>query len=123
MEAKNYKFVESHEWINFLDEETALIGITEYAQNSLGDIVFVNLPEVGSTITLGTSVGDLESVKAVSDFYTPVSGEVLEVNEELLMAPELINQDAYGTWFIKVGKITETEKLLSYDEYEALEKE
>ncbi|MCI8565000.1 MAG: glycine cleavage system protein GcvH [Lachnospiraceae bacterium] len=112
-----YKYRESHEWVKFEDETTALIGISSYAQESLGDIVFVNLPSVGDAVTAGETFADVESVKAVSDIYSPVSGVVAEVNEALCDRPETINEDPLGAWFIKVEKITETEELMEEEAY------
>jgi glycine cleavage system H protein len=95
------KYTKEHEWIK-IDGTTGTIGITDYAQNSLGDIVFVELPKPGSEITIGKSFGTVESVKAVSDLYAPVSGTVTEVNPELANAPEKVNTDAHGAWMVKV---------------------
>jgi glycine cleavage system H protein len=95
------KYTKEHEWIK-IEGTTGTIGITDYAQNSLGDIVFVELPKPGSEITLGKSFGTVESVKAVSDLYAPVSGTVTEVNPELANAPEKVNTDAHGSWMVKV---------------------
>ena len=110
------KYSKSHEWIA-LDGDTAVVGLTDYAQSELGDLVFVNLPEVGDTVEAGEVFGDVESVKAVSDVYSPVTGEVTEINEELLDSPELINDDAYEAWFIKVKDVSATEELLTAEEY------
>ncbi len=110
-------YSKSHEWVKFLDENTALIGLTDYAQDSLGDLVFVNLPEAGDTVTAGEPFADVESVKAVSDVYSPVSGVVAEVNEELADAPELMNSDPYGAWLVKVENITDKEELLGAEDY------
>lgn len=112
------KYVKSHEWVRFLDEETVLIGITDYAQNALGDLVFVNLPEVGDAVVSGEVFADVESVKAVSDIYSPVTGEIAEVNEDLLDNPALLNEDPYGAWLVKVAGVADTEDLLSAGEYE-----
>ncbi|MDO4475055.1 MAG: glycine cleavage system protein GcvH [Eubacteriales bacterium] len=112
------KYSKSHEWVKE-EDGIVVIGISDFAQEELGDLVFVNLPEVGDEITMGTPFADVESVKAVSDVYSPVSGIVCEVNEELLDTPEAINEDAYGAWFVKVKEVTETEELLSAEEYEA----
>ena len=112
------KYRKSHEWVKFLDESTALIGISDFAQNSLGGIVFVNLPEEGDEVTAGKEFADVESVKAVSDIFSPVSGVVAEVNEELLDAPEMINENPYDSWFIKVENISETEDLMDAEAYE-----
>ena len=112
------KYSKSHEWVK-LDGGTAVVGLTDFAQSELGDLVFVNLPEVGDTVEAGEVFGDVESVKAVSDVYSPVTGEVTEINEELLDSPELINDNAYEVWFIKVKDVSETEELLTAEEYKA----
>ena len=96
-----------------------MIGLTDYAQSELGDLVFVNLPEEGDEISVGEAFSDVESVKAVSDVYAPVSGTVCEINEELMDAPEKINEAPYEAWFVKVKDITEREELLSAEEYKA----
>jgi glycine cleavage system H protein len=113
------KYTKEHEWIK-VDGSNATIGITDYAQESLGDIVFVDLPKVGSEITAGKTFGTVESVKAVSDLYAPASGAVTEVNGELATAPEKINKDANHTWMIKVKlkDPTELNRLLSAADYE-----
>ena len=111
-------FTESHEWVNMIDDTTATVGISDYAQNELGGLVFVNLPEPGDEVEVGKSFGDLESVKAVSDVFSPVTGVVCAVNEELLDNPALINEDCYGAWLIKVNEVTEEEELLDAEEYE-----
>lgn len=108
----------SHEWVKE-EGEAVIIGLTDYAQSELGDLVFVNLPEEGDEITVGESFSDVESVKAVSDVYAPVSGTVSEINEELLDAPERINESPYEAWFVKVKDVTEKEELLSAEEYKA----
>ena len=113
------KYAKSHEWVKMLDEETALIGLTDYAQDALGDLVFVNLPEAGDEVTAGEAFADVESVKAVSDVYSPVTGTVEEVNEALLDAPESINESPYDAWLVKIGSVTDTEELMSAAEYEA----
>ena len=113
------KYAKTHEWIR---EEDGLIviGLTDFAQDQLGDIVFVGLPEVGDAVEVGDSFADVESVKAVSDIYSPVSGVVAEVNEELLDAPEAMNGDPYGAWLIKVKDVTDEEEgMLDADAYEA----
>jgi glycine cleavage system H protein len=97
----DFKYTKEHEWIKS-DGKTASIGITTYAQESLGDIVFVDLPKPGAEITAGKTFGSVESVKAVSDLYAPASGTVTEVNGELATSPERINKDAHGSWMIKV---------------------
>lgn len=112
-------YSESHEWLKVLDDGTALIGITDYAQDELGDIVFVNLPMEGDSVTAGEAFGDVESVKAVSDVLCPVDGTVVAVNEELLDAPQLINENPYDAWFIKVENFSGDDQLMSAAEYEA----
>lgn len=111
-------YSKSHEWVKE-EGDVAIIGLTDYAQSELGDLVFVNLPEEGDEVTVGEAFADVESVKAVSDVYAPVSGTVSEVNEELLDAPESINESPYEAWFVKVSDITEKEELLSAEEYKA----
>ena len=115
----DYKFTKQHEWIK-ANGKSASIGITHYAQESLGDIVFVDLPKVGSEIVAGTAFGSVESVKAVSDLYAPASGTVTEVNGELASTPEQINKDAHSAWMIKITlKDTgELNSLLSASDYE-----
>ncbi|MFC2661871.1 MAG: glycine cleavage system protein GcvH [Eubacterium sp.] len=114
---QDLKYSKSHEWVR-IDGDTAYIGITDHAQESLGDLVFVNLPEVDDEITTGDPFGDVESVKAVSDLLAPVDGVVAEVNEELLDAPEKINEEPYDSWMIKITEIGDTDDLLDADEYE-----
>ncbi len=113
------KYTKSHEWLR-MEGDIAVVGISDYAQDALGDVVFVNLPQEGDETTAGESFGDVESVKAVSELICPVSGTVCAVNEDLLDAPELLNQDPYAAWIIKVENVSETEELLEADEYEAL---
>ena len=119
---ESYRYTREHEWI---EVGAGKIGITDYAQSTLGDIVFVDLPKVGATIEKGKVFGSVESVKAVSDLYSPVTGTVVEVNEELATAPEKINTDAHGAWMLKV-KITDPSQLdglLSAKDYEKYVKE
>ena len=112
------QYTRSHEWVR-TEGDTATIGITDHAQDELGDVVFVELPEVGATLDAGDSFGTVESVKAVSDLYTPVGGEVVEVNEALGDSPEKINEDPYGEgWILKVRVSDEGAGLLSASEYE-----
>ena len=115
----DYKYTKEHEWLK-IDGGIGVIGITDYAQNSLGDIVFVELPKVGAEITAGKTFGSVESVKAVSDLFAPVSGTVTEVNEALNTAPEQVNKDANATWMIKVSLKDpgEASGLLSTADYE-----
>ena len=112
------KYSKSHEWLKE-EDGVSVIGISDFAQDALGDVVFVNLPEVGDDAAAGEAFGDVESVKAVSDLISPVSGTVCEVNEDLLDQPELLNEDPYGTWNIKVENVTDTEELLDAAAYEA----
>ena len=115
----DFKYTKEHEWIK-ANGNTATIGMTNYAQESLGDIVFVDLPKPGSEITLGKTFGSVESVKAVSDLFAPASGTVTEVNAELNTAPEKVNKDAHGSWMIKVTLKNPSEMgaLLSAADYE-----
>ena len=112
------KYSKSHEWVK-MEGDVAVIGISDFAQNALGDVVFVNLPGVGDAVTAGAAFGDVESVKAVSDLVSPVSGEIVEVNEALSDEAEALNSDPYGSWIIKVSGITDTEELLDAAAYEA----
>jgi glycine cleavage system H protein len=96
------KYTESHEWVRAEADGTVTVGITEYAQDALGDIVFVELPKVGKSYTAGDDAAVVESVKAASDIYAPVSGEVIAVNEDVAGAPESINADAYAAWLFKI---------------------
>ena len=113
------RYTKEHEWV-MVSGTTASIGITQYAQDSLGDIVFVDLPKVGSDIASGKMFGSVESVKAVSDLYAPASGNVTEVNEALATAPERVNQDAHASWMLKVtlSNPAELNNLLSAADYE-----
>ena len=115
----DFKYTKEHEWIK-ADGNTATIGITHYAQESLGDIVFVELPKVGGEITAGKTFGSVESVKAVSDLYAPASGTVTEVNGELATAPEKINKDAHSAWMLQITLKNpgELNSLLSAADYE-----
>lgn len=112
------KYSKSHEWVKE-EDGVAVIGLTDYAQSELGDLVFVNLPEAEDEVTVGEPFADVESVKAVSDVYSPVSGVVCEINEDLLDAPESINESPYDAWFVKVKDITDREELLTAQEYQA----
>lgn len=111
-------YSKSHEWVKEEGEEM-VIGLTDYAQSELGDLVFVNLSEEGDELTVGEAFADVESVKAVSDVYAPVAGTVSEINEELLDAPEKINEAPYEAWLVRVKDVTEKEALLSAEEYQA----
>ena len=115
------KYADSHEWVK-LDGDVATIGISDYAQHALGNIVYVDMPEVGDEVSQGDDFGAVESVKAASDLISPVSGEVVEVNEELVDKPELINEDAFGNWIIKVkvSDPSELDKLMDAEAYKKL---
>ena len=117
------KYTKDHEWVKMLDDPTALVGISDFAQSELGDLVFVNLPAVGDDVVAGEAACDVESVKAVSDVMSPVTGSVAEVNEELDDSPELLNSDPYGAWIMKIENVTDFSELLSAEEYEAFTKE
>ena len=117
IDPKELKYSRDDEWLRY-DGDDAYVGITDYAQSELGDLVFVNLPEVGDEVVAGEPFGDVESVKAVADVYSPISGEVLEVNEDILDDASLINSDPYGSWFAVIGDITSKGELLSAEEYD-----
>jgi glycine cleavage system H protein len=114
------RYTKEHEWIE-LDGNLGTVGITDYAQSTLGDIVFVDLPKVGDPVTANQTFGSVESVKAVSDLYSPVSGKVTEINAELATSPDKVNEDAYAAWMIKVelADTAQYNALLSAADYEA----
>lgn len=112
------KYTKDHEWIK-MEGDVAVIGITDFAQDALGDVVFINLPQEGDEVVAGESFGDVESVKAVSDVMSPVSGTICAVNEDLEDSPENLNSDPYGSWIIKVENITGYEDLMDAAAYEA----
>ncbi|MBQ6013404.1 MAG: glycine cleavage system protein GcvH [Firmicutes bacterium] len=112
------KYSKDHEWV-MMDGGVAVIGITDFAQDALGDVVFVNLPQEGDEVGMGEAFGDVESVKAVSDLNSPVSGTVCAVNEAALDSPESLNSDPYGTWLIKVQDLGDTEELMDAEAYKA----
>lgn len=118
---EDVRYTEDHEWVGG-DGDTLKVGVTDYAQDQMGDIVFVELPEVGTTFEKGEEFGTLESVKAVSELYMPISGEVVAVNEDLADAPELINQDPYSNWIIEIKPSDqgELENLLIVEAYRDL---
>ena len=123
---EDLKYSKEHEWVEVLGDNKVRIGITSFAQNSLGDIVFVEIPEVDDEVTADETMGSVESVKAVSDLYCPVSGKVVEVNEDLEDAPEKINEEPYGAgWMIVVemSDPSDLDKLLTAQEYDAFTKE
>ena len=121
MDPENLRYTKEHEWVR-VEGDVGIIGITSHAQSELGDIVYVDLPKPGTVIQQGKTIGSVESVKAVSDIYTPVSGEVAEVNALLTESPETLNKDPYGTgWLVKI-KLSdpgEPAKLLTAAEYQA----
>lgn len=112
------RYSKSHEWVK-TEDGVAVVGISDFAQDALGDVVFVNLPQVGDTVVAGETFGDVESVKAVSDLISPVSGVVCEVNTDLEDSPENLNEAPYDAWIIKVENVTDEEDLLDAEDYEA----
>ena len=113
------KYSKSHEWVKMLSDTTALVGITDYAQSELGDLVFINLPVVGDAVTKEEALCDVESVKAVSDVVSPLTGVVAEINEALMDEPQMLNESPYEAWIAKVEDITDTEELMDAAAYEA----
>ena len=121
MYPEEYRYTKEHEWV-VIEGDVATIGITDHAQNELGDIVYVDLPQPGDAAAAGTTIGSVESVKAVSDIYSPVTGEVVEVNESLAEAPEKVNEDAHGGgWLVKIklSAPAEVDQLLTAADYQA----
>ena len=118
---ENLKYTVDHEWV-MIESDRAKVGITDYAQDALGDVVFVDIPEVGKRVTVGETVTEVESTKSVSDIYAPLEGEIIEINQDLDDSPELLNGDPYGEgWiFIPVPTICSTGNLLSANEYREL---
>jgi len=112
-------FTKSHEWILFSDATTAKVGITDHAQHALGDLVYVGLPQAGTAVEKRQSIVELESVKAASEVFSPVTGEISRVNEELTDNPERINESPYESWIVEIGGITDREEMMSTEEYEA----
>lgn len=121
--SKEIKFAKTHEWVQFISETEAIIGISDFAQSELGDIVFINLPIPGDEFKVSESFGDVESVKAVSDLHLPVAGVISEINEEILENPAKVNEDPYGAWFVKVQDVTGQDELMNSEEYEKFCKE
>lgn len=111
-------YSEDHEWVK-VDGDVAIVGITDYAQSELGDLVFVNLPEEGDEVAIGDAFADVESVKAVSDVLSPVDGTVAEINEEILDAPEKINEAPYEAWFVKISNFSGEDSLMDAAAYKA----
>jgi len=117
------KYSRDHEWVKMVDDTTALVGITDFAQEKLGNLVYVTLPVVGDEVIAGENACDVESIKAVSDIVSPVSGVIAEVNSQLDDAPELLNDDPYEAWIFRAENVTNFSELLSADEYEAFTRE
>ena len=120
MNPKNLKYHREHDWVR-IEGDTAVFGLTSYAQETLGDIVYIELPEVGADVTAGAPYAEVESVKAVSDVYAPLSGSIVEINEEVIDAPELINESPYEEgWLIKVrmSDLSEADDLMAAAEYD-----
>ena len=120
MDHKKFKFTKDHEWLN-LHEDLAIVGITDYAQSQLGDIVFVEMPELSSKLIASESFGAIEAVKTVADLFAPVSGKVIEINENLDSSPDLVNSDPYNEgWIVKlkIDNNDEINQLMNYDEYQ-----
>ena len=116
------KYVGSHEWLKLEDDGIITVGITDHAQDLLGDVVFVELPEVGRTVSADEEIAVVESVKAASDVYAPIAGEIVEINDELVDSPELANEDPYGkAWFFKIkpANVADYDDLLSAEEYQS----
>ena len=113
------KYSDTHEWVEFISKDRARIGLTDFAQSSLGGVVFVKLPEVGETLTAGEGFAEVESVKAVSDIISPLSGTVAAVNGDMPDAPERINEDPYSAWLVEVSDITSQKDLMDAAAYEA----
>lgn len=113
------KYTKSHEWVKDLGGGCALMGLSDYAQDQLGELVFVDLPEVGDAVTAGEAFAEVESVKAVTDVFAGVTGKIAEINEELPDSPQKVNQDPYGAWLVKIEDITATGELMDAKEYQA----
>ncbi|WP_328536561.1 glycine cleavage system protein GcvH [Streptomyces sp. NBC_00344] len=115
------RYSKEHEWLSVAEDGVSTVGITEFAANALGDVVYAQLPEAGSTVTAGETCGELESTKSVSDLYAPVSGEITEINQDVIDDPSLVNTAPFeGGWLFKVRVTGEPDDLLTADEYDAL---
>ncbi|CUT16876.1 MULTISPECIES: glycine cleavage system protein GcvH [Candidatus Ichthyocystis] len=119
-EIKKLRFTKTHEWVRLGEENRAFVGISEHAQSVLGDIVFLSLPEMGSSVSKGEDCAVIESVKSASDVYTPISGKITAINSQLLSDPQSVNRNAYDSWIfeIELSDKSEMDELLSIDEYE-----
>ncbi len=115
---KDLLYAKTHEWVRFTSDGRAFIGITDHAQESLGDVAFINLCDEDEVLNAGDVIGDIESIKAVTDIYSPISGKVVAVNEELFDSPELINSEPYGAWFVELDEVETNGDLLDAEEYE-----
>ena len=111
-------FAKSHEWVKFTDEGTAKIGLSDHAQEAFGDVAFINLCDEGDSLNAGDVLGDIESIKAVSDVYSPIGGMVVSVNDELLDNPERINSDPYGSWLVELEDVVSSDELMDAQAYE-----
>ena len=120
---EHLRYAESHEWVERLEDGTVRVGLSDHAQHALGDLVFINLPQVGDTVTRGESFADVESVKAVSDVYGPLSGTVVEINEAVADDPALINNDPYGAWLARLENPADDGGLLDAAAYAKLVEE
>ena len=116
--AKELKYTKSHEWVEFTEDNKCRSGLREYAVEELGDLVFIDLPEEGDEVEVEEVFADVESVKAVSEVFSPVTGVVTAVNEELLDQPELVNESPLEAWFVEVSEITEADDMLTKEEYD-----
>ncbi len=114
----NLLYSKTHEWVRFTDAGTAFVGLTDHAQEALGDVAFINLCDEGESFGAGDVIGDVESIKAVTDVYTPVSGTVVAVNEELLDKPENINAEPYGSWLVELEDVVSNGELMDAESYE-----
>ena len=115
---ENLRYAKTHEWVESVSDTTVRVGISDFAQQALGDLVFINLPEIGDEVTAGIAFGDVESVKAVSDMLSPVTGTVSAVNQEVIDQPALINENPYESWFIEVKDCELASDLMTAAEYE-----
>lgn len=116
---KDLFYAETHEWVKYNNDGTALVGISDHAQEAMGDVAFVNLCDEGETLAIGDVLGDIESIKAVSDVYSPVGGTVTKVNDALLDNPDLINSAPYDSWLVELTDVVKNEALMDADAYEA----
>jgi glycine cleavage system H protein len=114
----NLLYAKTHEWVKMINDTKACVGISDFAQQELGDLVFVNLPQPGNRVTAGQAFGDVESVKAVSDIISPLTGVISAINDKILNTPEIINEDPYGSWFIEIEEISGKSDLMTSAEYE-----